>query len=171
MCQQLILEAGFRARLERNRTSARQFFVPVQLLDDVPAAVFSHLTAAVEYPLPQNYAFGSSRGLADDARILVHHLLHHRLDAAAQRGLPLLRAQHGAVVADGQFAPGTAHGVKELGAKALDSLEVVPTQSEQGQVALEDVAVDDPCSHQVLRIDSPFKQINRCHCLHPLGAR
>lgn len=42
---------------------------------------------------------------------------------------------------------------KALGAKAFDRLEVVLAQGEQGQVALEDVAVGDASTHRVLGIN------------------
>ena len=84
-----------------------------------------------------------------------------------------VQAQHGAVDLIGQLAPLGAHGVKALaqcgagrhgtqaqclvgkalGAKALNSLEVVLAQGEQGQVALDDVAVGDAAAHGVLGID------------------
>lgn len=84
-----------------------------------------------------------------------------------------VQAEHGAVDLVGQFAPCGAHGVKALaqcgarrhaaqtqrlvgkalGAKALDSFEIVLAQGEQGQVALENVAVGNPCAHRIRRID------------------
>jgi len=83
-----------------------------------------------------------------------------------------VQAQDGAVEPIGQFAPLAAKGIKALaqggarwhgtqtqglvrkalGAKAFDGLEVVLAQSEQAQVALEDVAVGDAAAHRVFGI-------------------
>jgi len=129
-----------------------------------------------------------------------------------------VQAQYGAVDAVGQLAPVTpksvkalaqgragGHGAqaqrlvgKALAAKALDGLEVVLAQGEQGQVALEYVAVGDAATHRVLRIDhggqvdaleqapdqgqatvaaqivgqlldNEFNRISHVHFLHPQG--